>query len=109
MEGELELPGVKSLPAISASDPAAGRAVELSAIGLRLNCEDMDMVGYVALDYADGARYVVYDRAGNLDNADYVLGGGERPDMVVRYVFNRLVDPSQVAAVIVDGQRYEVN
>lgn len=29
--------------------------------------------------------------------------------MVVRYVFNRLVDPSQVAAVIVDGQRYEVN
>lgn len=109
VEGALELPGVKSLPAISASDPAAGRAVELSAIGLKLNCEDMDMVGYVALDYADGARYVVYDRAGNLDNADYVLGGGERPDMVVRYVFNRLVDPSQVAAVIVDGQRYEVN
>lgn len=105
----LELPGVKSLPTISASDPTAGRAVELSAIGLRLNCEDMDMVDYVALDYADGARYVVYDRAGNLDNADYVLGGGERPDMVVRYVFNRLVDPSQVAAVIVDGQRYEVN
>ena len=108
VEGELELPGVKSLPSISASDPAAGTAVELSAIGLKLNCEDMDMVGYVALDYADGTRYVVKDKASNLNNADYGLGGGERPNMVVRYVFNRLVDPSQVTAVVVDDQRYEM-
>ena len=107
VEGELELPGVKTLPSISASDPAAGTA-ELSAIGLKLNCEDMDMVGYVALDYADGTRYVVKDKASNLDNADYVLGGGERPNMVVRYVFNRLVGLSQVTAVIVDSYRYEV-
>ena len=108
VEGELELPGVKSLPSISASDPAAGTAVELSAIGLKLNCEDMDMVGYVALDYADGTRYVVKDKASNLNNADYGLGGGERPNMVVRYVFNRLVGLSQVTAVVVDDQRYEM-
>ena len=106
----LELPAVKPLPTIqSAADPATGDVVELSAIALKLNCADMDEVGCVALDYADGTRYVVWDRTGNLDNADYGLGVGERPNMVMRYVFNRLVDLSQVTAVTVDGQRYEVN
>lgn len=104
----LGLPAVKSLPTRSVTDPATGSTVELSAIGLMLSCEDIDMVNYVALDYADGTRYVVEDRASNLDNADYGFGSGEHPDMVVRYVFNRLVDPSQVTAVIVDNQRYEV-
>lgn len=105
----LELPGLNSLPIISASDPATGRAVELSAIGLKLQCEDIDQVDYIALDYADGARYVVQDDANHLDNSDYGMGCGDIPDMALRLVFNRLVDPSQVAAVIVDGQRYEVN
>lgn len=104
----LDLPAVKSLPTRSATDPVTGNTVELSAIGLMLSCEDMDMVGYVAVDYADGARYVVWDRANNLDNSDHGLGSGDWPDMVMRYVFNRLVDPAQVTAVIVDSQRYEV-
>ena len=104
----LDLPGVESLPVVSAVDPVTGDTVQLSVIGLKVGCEDLDMIGCVALEYADGTRYTVYDSTSNLDNADYGLGDGESPNMVARYVFNRLVDPSQVAAVVVDGQRYEV-
>lgn len=104
----LDLPGVKSLPSRSAVDPATGETVELSAIALKLNCGDVDMMGYVALEYADGTRYVVQDSASRLDNTDYGLIDGERPSRVVREVFNRLVDPAQVTAVIVDSQRYEM-
>lgn len=111
LSAELELPGVKSLPAISVPDPATGKTkLELSAIGVKLhNVEDVDRVDYVALDYADGTRYVVIDAAGVLDNTDYGMGTGSGPDWTVWYVFNRLVDPSQVTAVTVNGQRYEVN
>lgn len=106
----LELPGVKSLPAVSASDPATGETVlELSASALMLNAVDIDRVGRIVLDYADGTQYVVKDKSIGLDNADYVCGWGDAPAWTVRYCFNRLVDPSQVAAVIVDGQRYEVS
>lgn len=105
---KLELPGLKSLPVVSATDPATGKAVaELSCIGLLLS-GDMNEVDYIALDYADGTRYVVRDDAKGLDNTDYGLISGERPDRDLRLVFNRLVDPSQVASVTVDGQRYEV-
>lgn len=109
LSAQLELPGLKSLPTVTAVDPVSGTVAELSAIGLKLGCEDMDELRYIALDYADGTRYVVSDRAGNLDNADHGLGSGSRPDMTLRLVFNRLVDPSQVVAIIVDGQRYEVS
>lgn len=104
----LELPGLNSLPTVSAVDPVAGTAVELSAIGLKLQCEDIDQVDYIALDYAADTRYVVWDEANHLDNSDYGMGYGEIPNMTLRMVFNRLVDPSQVTAVIVDNQRYEV-
>lgn len=105
----LELPGVKSLPAVSADDPATGEAaLKLSASALMLNAVDIDRVGCIVLDYADGTQYVVKDKANGLDNTDYVCGWGDAPVWTVRYCFNRLVDPSQVAAVIVDGHRYEV-
>lgn len=106
---QLELPNLNSLPAVTVVDSGTGATVlELSAIGLKLGCEDIDKVGRIVLDYADGTQYVVKDKANGLDNSDYGFGSGERPDMTLRIVFNRLVDPSQVTAVVVDGQRYEV-
>ncbi len=105
----LELPAVKSLPSVAAADPATGQAaLELSAIGIKLNCENGETVRYCALEYENGTRYVVWDDENELDNADYGLIEGERPSQVLGKVFNRLVDPSQVAAIIVDGQRYEL-
>ncbi len=109
LSAELEVPGVKSLSPVSVADPATGgTAVELSPIAIALHCGNKDYVGYLALDYADGTRYVVRDDASRLDNTDYGCGWGEYPNITLVYVFNRLVDPSQVAAVTVDGQRYEL-
>lgn len=106
LEAKLDLPGLKSLPAVTLADPATGKSVLLSAIGLKLDCEDMDKLGKITLEYADGTQYVVKDRASGLDNADYGLGSGSRPEMTLRMVFNRLVDLSQVRAMTVDGAKY---
>lgn len=101
----LELLGAESLPAVTAVDPDTGeRAAVLSAIGIAINAEDVDEIGSVVLNYADGTSYVVRDEAQNLDNTEYALGCGSRPSMTLRLCFNRLVDPSQVVSVIVNGQ-----
>lgn len=106
LEAELELPGVKSLPAMTLTDPATGKTVLLSAVGLKLDCADIDQVDSIVIDLADGSRYLVEDAASDLDNSDYGLGSGEYPKMTLRTVFNRLVDVNQVTAVTVDGVRY---
>lgn len=108
LETELELPGLKSLPAVTLTGPATGKPVLLSAIGLKLDCEDMDEVGKITVEFADGTQYVVQDSAKDLDNSDYGLGSGSRPEMTLRMVFNRLVDVDQVTAVVVDQARYEL-
>ena len=102
---ELELPGAESLPAVTAVNPDTGeRAAVLSAIGIALDAEDIDEVDRVVLHYADGSSYVVRDEAQNLDNTEYALGCGSRPDMTLCLCFNRLVDPEQVVSVAVNGQ-----
>lgn len=101
----LELPGAASLPAVTAVDPDTGEcAAILSAIGIALDTENIDEEDSVVLHYADGSSYVVRDEAQNLDNTEYALGCGSRPDMTLRLCFNRLVDPSQVVSVTVNGQ-----
>lgn len=107
-EGELELPGVKSLPARTAADAATGRTVELSAIGMTAYLGESEMNHRIEIEYADGTRYLVEDGSNNIDNGDYGLLIGGAPDWSVRKVFNRLVDVDQVTAVTVDGVRYTV-
>lgn len=106
----LEMPGVKSLPAMDIADPETGETVvTLSAIGVEVRYPTSETahgyIGYLALEYADGTSYVI--REGGTDNADYAIGDEHLTRL--RLCFNRLVDPNQVAAVIVDGTRYEVN
>lgn len=103
----LDLPAVKSLPARNATDAATGRTVELSAIGMTVYLGESEMGHRIVIEYADGTQYLVMDGSNNIDNADYGLLDGEAPNWTSRMVFNRLVDPSQVTAVIVDNQRYE--
>lgn len=100
----LELPGTESLPAVTAVNPDTGeRTAVLSAIGIALNVQDADEIDSVVLHYADGNSYIVQDEAQNLDNTEYALGCGSRPDMTLRLCFNRLLDPSQVVSVTVNG------
>lgn len=105
-EGELELPGVKSLPARTIEDAATGRTVELSAIGMTAYLGEREWGNCIEIEYADGTRYLVEDGTKNIDNGDYGLLIGGAPDWSIRMVFNRLVDVDQVTAVTVDGVRY---
>ena len=102
---EMELPGVDSLPAVTAVNPkTGGTAACFSTIGMLVDTsylEDGDSVRYVALEYADGSTYVVQDDAGNVDNAEYGLYNMDGTQL--RLCFNRLVDPAQVVSVAVDG------
>lgn len=101
---ELELPGTESLPAVTAVDSDTGEcAAVLSAIGIALDAQDVDEIDSVVLHYADGSSYVVRDETQNLDNTEYALGCGSRPDMTLCLCFNRLVDPTQVVSVTVNG------
>lgn len=105
---ELELPGLASLPAAELTDLETGERAALSAIGLLLRGPDVDQVGRVEVEYADGTSYVVIDWTADLDNTEYALGwtGPEGWDLAL--VFNRLVDPAQVVSVTVDGRVYGV-
>ena len=110
----LEVPGVKSLPVVNITNPETGElAAAISPIAVRADVrylrselsDGSEVWGsekYLALEYADGSRYVI--EGDGMDNADYWMRDNEGYTVAV---FNRLVDPSQVAAVIVDGQRYE--
>ncbi len=112
----LELPGVESLPAVTVKNPETGEtAVTFSAIGMMLDTQYLrsylpngdeihDTMKYLALEYADGTSYVIWD--GGLDNSDYVCS--DEKSTLHHICFNRLVDPDQVTAVVVNGQRYEV-
>lgn len=113
---DLDLPGVKSLPVVEIFHPETGElAAAISPISVRADVRYLrnelsngdviwDSERYLALEYADGSRYVI--EGADMDNADYWMRDMEGYTVAV---FNRLVDPSQVTAVIVDGYRYEVD
>ncbi|MDR1330175.1 MAG: hypothetical protein LBK23_11305 [Oscillospiraceae bacterium] len=85
--------------------PGGDGAIKASPIGINIDAialglEHADEIKYVALEYADGSRYVVSDDAGFVNNSSYSLqpdGGGSRT-----YTFNRLVDIDNVVKVVVN-------
>lgn len=115
LSATLELPGVKSLPVVEIAHPETGElAAAVSPIAVRVDArysryvlpDGSGATGDVhelVLEYADGSSYVV--ESSDVDNTDY---GMYDHDNYLVLVFNRLVDPSQVAAIVVDGYRYEV-
>ena len=105
----MELPGLPSLPSTPVRNEKGEEVLRFSAVGMLLHTDDMDEVDYVALEYADGTRYVVSDNGNNIRNTGYELGTGSRPEMELMLCFNRLVDPARVSAVVVDGTVYPVS
>lgn len=89
------------LPAIQAVSKSI--SVTLSPIGISLTSKtSLDgTINYLALEYADGSRYVIRDQNGFLDNTCYSLLSSDLTQISLS--FNRLVDTNQVEKVIVDG------
>ena len=109
-QATLPVPLVEAdLPLAQADQAGSLPAVTLSPIGLTLALDqpltDALDLEYLALEYADGSRYVILDTAQFLDNSSYALYAS---DFSSTYSFNRLVDPQQVAKVIVNGQEIDL-
>ena len=109
----LDLPGLESLPAITIPNPETGEAaVIISAIGMLVDdgyLESGDYVRDITITYTDGSTYLVRDNVNKVQNYDYALiTGYGTEEEATRFVFNRLVDPEQVACVTIDGQTYTV-
>lgn len=100
------------LPLAQADQAGSLPAVTLSPIGLSLSLTPpaagdrdrdalADTISYLALEYADGSRYVILDTVNFLDNSAYALCPSDSSSI---YSFNRLVDTRQVVKVLVNGQ-----
>ena len=80
--------------------------ISLSSIGMSIHTQeayDYSPTEYRAIEYADGTRYVLSDTAAELRDCGYVCGS---EDMTTwDWVFNRVVDLSQVSAVWYDNIR----
>jgi len=104
--GVIKLPDAESIPSTSVSlnsDTAAnlssvGIQLHLYALGLSNSVDDIN-VNYVALEYADGTRYVIEERESDIRDTNYEL---ITDGQTVTYCFNRLVDMEQVAKLIVN-------
>lgn len=87
---------------------AIGVAVDWDALGWRPEAE----VRSVVLECADGGLYTVIDWDGAVNNSayasDYSVESGCAANRSV-YAFNRLVDPDRVTAVVVNGERLEID
>lgn len=106
-ESILRLPAIAPLPAVCAADPAGGVTVRLSAVGLTVETGTEDFIDenrYLAVEFADGSRYVLNDAAGGQGQEfGYCCGTAGLND--VSYVFRQVIDPAGVQAVYVDSLR----
>ncbi len=76
--------------------------IDLSA-GFRLTKEeayDPGNLSYLEIKYKDGSSYVVSDRANNIENSGYVLGGVS--EVWYETAFNRIVDVNEIQEIIVN-------
>lgn len=103
--GEIPLTiATEKMTALSLSDGA----ILVSPIGIRADLAGLTGVkkeeglDSIVLQYRNGTSYVVKDEEAFLDNSSYALGRGSEEI----YVFNRLVDISQLASIVVEGTEY---
>lgn len=104
----IELPAIKTLAATAfhvGENEASMRITPISIwfdmeVGLDLEADqayDPGYIGSVVITYADGSTYVVFDDSANIQNTSNALGGHNGFGLV----FNRLVDPADIASVTV--------
>lgn len=63
----------------------------------------------MSIHYTDGSSYQVYDKDGYVDNTAYMCGGCGAAQTEIMLLFNRLIDPSKIDYVEVNGLIYNVS
>lgn len=104
---ELELFDGGGMTAASDSDgllcaSPIGMRVELNALGERYS---MDTPGRIELEFDDGSLYLLYDEDTLLMN--YMCAVVDKSNTLT-LLFNRVIDPEELAAVTIDGTKYEM-
>ena len=118
-EAQVAIPAEHTLDLLSFTSDAGG-VLELSPISLSIdmgkglgltNLEAYDPIhlNTMSIHYTDGSSYQVYDRDGNVDNTAYMCGGCGAAQTEIMLLFNRLIDPSKIDYVEVNGLIYNVS
>ena len=118
-EAQVAIPAEHTINLLTFTSDAGG-VLELSPISLSIdmgkglgltNLEAYDPIhlNTMSIHYTDGSSYQVYDRDGNVDNTAYMCGGCGAAQTEIMLLFNRLIDPSKIDYVEVNGLIYNVS
>ena len=118
-EAQVAIPAQHTINLLTFTSDAGG-VLELSPISLSIdmgkglgltNLEAYDPIhlNTMSIHYTDGSSYQVYDRDGNVDNTAYMCGGCGAAQTEIMLLFNRLIDPSKIDYVEVNGLIYNVS
>ena len=118
-EAQVAIPAEHTLDLLTFTSDAGG-VLDLSPISLSIdmgkglgltNLEAYDPIhlNTMSIHYTDGSSYQVYDRDGNVDNTAYMCGGCGAAQTEIMLLFNRLIDPSKIECVEVNGLIYNVS
>ena len=112
---QAEIPASKAV-AMTAFTSGTGGVLELSPFSLQLDlAKGLGLYGYavndpanlktLSIEFSDGSVYQVLDKGRNIENTSYICGGGKE-NSSLSMIFNRLIDPSDITKVIVNGIEY---
>ena len=118
-EAQVAIPAEHTINLLTFTSDAGG-VLELSPISLSIdmgkglgltNLEAYDPIhlNTMSIHYTDGSSYQVYDKDGYVDNTAYMCGGCGAAQTEIMLLFNRLIDPSKIEYVEVNGLIYNVS
>lgn len=118
-EAQVAIPAEHTINLLTFTSDAGG-VLELSPISLSIdmgkglgitNLEAYDPIhlNTMSIHYTDGSSYQVYDKDGYVDNTAYMCGGCGAAQTEIMLLFNRLIDPSKIDYVEVNGLLYNVS
>ena len=118
-EAQVAIPAEHTLDLLTFTSESGG-VLELSPISLSIdmgkglgltNLEAYDPVhlNTMSIHYTDGSSYKIYDKDGYVDNTAYMCGGCGAAQTEIMLLFNRLIAPSKIDYVEVNGLIYNVS
>ncbi len=118
-EAQVAIPAEHTINLLTFTSDVGG-VLELSPISLSIdmgkglgltNLEAYDPIhlNTMSIHYTDGSSYQVYDKDGYVDNTAYMCGGCGAAQTEIMLLFNRLIDPSKIDYVEVNGLIYNVS
>ena len=118
-EAQVAIPAEHTINLLTFTSDAGG-VLKLSPISLSIdmgkglgltNLEAYDPIhlNTMSIHYTDGSSYQVYDKDGYVDNTAYMCGGCGAAQPEIMLLFNRLIDPSKIDYVEVNGLIYNVS